>query len=193
MRGSNVTYVVLAIIGIVAWAYFFGEVDDCSQELDPELSITGCTEMIDSGRYSRMEVAIAFNNRALAYSELGEHDMAIEDLNPSIRLDPKDYISYYNRGLTYSDIGKHALAVEDFSKALQREPSDIDAYFYRADAYNELGELAKAIEDYGRVLQHSPDDADTYNSRAWAEYRLGRNMEAMTGVERSLSLQSGDP
>ena len=43
--------------------------------------------------------AIAYNNRGIAYADLGDYQSAIEDYNQAIRLKPDYADAYNNRGL----------------------------------------------------------------------------------------------
>jgi len=59
---------------------------------------------------------MAYYNRAYAYNEKGEYDLAIADCNRAIELDPNLAVAYYNRGLAYKEQGKKAEAIADFEK-----------------------------------------------------------------------------
>jgi hypothetical protein len=53
---------------------------------DPDLSISGCTAMIQSGHETRQNLAGAFYNRGNAYNGKGQPDRAIADYDQAIRL-----------------------------------------------------------------------------------------------------------
>jgi tetratricopeptide (TPR) repeat protein len=53
---------------------------------DPDLSISACTAMIQSGRETRQDLAQAFFFRGIAYFHKGESDRAIQDFDQAIRL-----------------------------------------------------------------------------------------------------------
>ena len=71
--------------------------ENCVQERDPELGISGCTAVIRSGQLLGKELAWAYYNRGVAYNKLGEYRRAIEDYDQALRLDPGDAIAYNNR------------------------------------------------------------------------------------------------
>jgi len=58
----------------------------------PERAIGGCTRIIDSGRLSGSNLAIAYPNRGIARTQMGEYDAAV-------RLNPRDVLAVNNRGL----------------------------------------------------------------------------------------------
>jgi tetratricopeptide (TPR) repeat protein len=75
-------------------------------------------------------IAIAYRGRGKVLFELQEFQLALEDLNEAIRLDPSHGGSFFNRGLVHRQIGHldqscadleqaKALGVKMASKALQ--------------------------------------------------------------------------
>jgi lipoprotein NlpI len=62
------------------------------------------------------DYAIAYNNRGLAYSFIGQYRMAIEDFNKAILLGYHHGSVYYNRGNMYLRTGYQGLAISDFQQ-----------------------------------------------------------------------------
>jgi hypothetical protein len=54
-----------------------------------DVTIGGCTAVIQSGKETRSALAMAYNNRGVAYRAKGEGDRAIADFNKAIELNPK--------------------------------------------------------------------------------------------------------
>jgi tetratricopeptide (TPR) repeat protein len=44
---------------------------------------------------------VAYNNRGLAYADLGQYKQAIKDYDRAIELNPEDAKAYNNRGIAY--------------------------------------------------------------------------------------------
>jgi tetratricopeptide (TPR) repeat protein len=63
---------------------------------DPDLSISGCTAMIQSGHETQQKLAIDFYSRGFAYLLKDQYDCAIEDFDQAIRLNP-NYALALNR------------------------------------------------------------------------------------------------
>src|ERR1700730_18054663 len=68
---------------------------------DPDLSISGCTAMIQSGHEPRQNLAIAFYNRGNSHRSKGQPDRAIEDYDQAILLNPIYALAFRNRGAAY--------------------------------------------------------------------------------------------
>jgi tetratricopeptide (TPR) repeat protein len=69
--------------------------------------------------------AIYYANRAAAHSQVGNHELAIEDSKNAIKNDPK-YVKAYSRlGLAYFTLGKFEQAIkEGYEPALALEPNN---------------------------------------------------------------------
>ncbi len=122
------------------------------------------------------DYADAYNNRGLAYDNLGQHQRAIEDYNQAISLKPDFAAAFNNRGLAYDNLGQHQRAIEDYNEAMRLQPNNAITYNNRGRAYHDLGQHQRAIEDYNEAIRLKPDDADAYNSRGIA-YLLHGNKE----------------
>ena len=83
----------------------------------PDLTINGCTVVIQSGKFTGNNLAIAFYDRGNAYGEKGDFDLAIADLDEAIRLDPNYTDAFNLRGLAKREKGDTAGAEADFALA----------------------------------------------------------------------------
>jgi TPR repeat len=94
---------------------------------DPDLSISRCTAMIQSGHETQQNLAFAFRSRGIAYARKGQYDRAIEDLDQAIRLDPNDAVAFSNRGGAYNGKGQYDRAIEDRSASRRPCHGDMTA------------------------------------------------------------------
>jgi tetratricopeptide (TPR) repeat protein len=98
----------------------------------------------------------SYNNRGIAYSDIGQYDRALEDYNKVISMNP-DYSSVYNnRGVVYSRQGLYDMAIEDFSRSIVLTPNFSDAYNNRGVAFDKAGRFDKAIEDFQKAIVLNP-------------------------------------
>ncbi len=188
MRLISLIAVVVVFLSALAPPARAGMEEDCMQERDPDLKISGCTAVIGSGQYSGKNLAVAHNNRGNAYGSLGEYRRAIEDYDQTLRIDPGDADAYYNRGIAYGNLGEYRRAIEDYDQALRLDPGLAIAYNSRAWPLYLLGRNADALSDVDRSLSLHPDHAPTIDTRAHVLAALGRQQEALAEFERAVQV-----
>ena len=113
---KNLMLQLLLSVAAILWAtvsVLANDEQDCFQAQEPQLRITGCSQMI--GRAP--DDATAYHNRAFAYALAGELDNAIEDYSKVIALAPSNASAYANRGRAYASKGDYTRAVEDETRA----------------------------------------------------------------------------
>jgi tetratricopeptide (TPR) repeat protein len=130
--------------------------------------IAACTRILQRWEDSQSNLAVAFNNRGLAYANLGQNDKAIADLDQAIDFDPQMATAYLNRGAAYESKGEHERGIADYSRAISLDPQLKVAYFNRGAIYESQGEHDRAIADFDKAIRLDPNDADTYNRRGIA-------------------------
>src|SRR5699024_4648589 len=131
-------YIILIIVLIVFGiynnendpSYQLSRIDHLLEINDFEKVVDITTETLDDpGRY---EAPLLFQ-RSYAYKEIEEFDLAIQDLEKSIKLDDEESIpeSYYNLALLYYETGEQMKAEEAIKEAYNLNPQDenyIDLY-----------------------------------------------------------------
>ena len=136
---------------------------------------------------SKIHDKIAASHRAI---RVGELELALQDYDVTILLDPNDAMAYANRGIAYDELGEYQLAIHDFDKAIQLNPNYIKAYFKRGDSYMGLGEWELAIQDFGDVIQLDPNDVSAYYWRGWLYGLIDQNVKADADKAKACSLDS---
>ena len=99
------------------WCYA-SEADGVS--LDQKIS--GCTTVIQSGKISNSDLALAYTNRGFAYGTKGQHDRAIQDYDQAIKLDPSNADIFYARSLARAKTGDKKGADADLAAARRIDP-----------------------------------------------------------------------
>ncbi len=161
-------YILMRILSLIAVVLFVsslaasaraGMVEDCNQERDRELRISGCTVVIGSGQWQGKELAWAYNNRGLAYAYLGNPARAIEDYDQALRLDPGLVVAYLGRGVVYNALGLYRRAIKDYDEALRIDPGSTLAYNNRAIALDNLNRSGETNTQPGSPSTPQESDA----------------------------------
>jgi tetratricopeptide (TPR) repeat protein len=131
-------------------------ITDCNQTDHPERAIRACSIYLEDRTATPQNRAVAYVNRAIAYSVRRGFDQALSDFGAAIQLDPESPLAYYNRGNLYFDRGEHAKAIVDYTSAIERDPSFALAYLNRGVAYKRAGRNEAAAADYRQALSMQP-------------------------------------
>ena len=100
--------------------------NQAAEKGDLDRAIKHFSAAIDSGKLSKENLAIAYNNRGSAYDDKRQTDKAIADYTRAIAANPKYDAAYYNRSYAYERKGRLPEAYHDMEKAVQLEPDDSD-------------------------------------------------------------------
>lgn len=148
-------------------------------------SVSLWSTVIDRGPY---RVPVAFNNRCMAYREMGEYARAMADCSEALVLKPDYPLAYYNRGKIFLQTGRPDLALADLQQAVRFDEHYADAYALRGEVYRELGDLDRAIGDYTTALSLDADLFEVYLYRGIAYKEKGDYLRAIEDYDRTLAL-----
>ena len=86
------------------------------------------------------------NNRGFINLMMDSLDLALQDIDASILLNPKNGWAYRNKGIYFLKTGDYSQAIRLMNRAIE-EPDFIDeVYNYLGQAYQKSGDMAKACE-----------------------------------------------
>jgi tetratricopeptide (TPR) repeat protein len=178
--------VVLAIVALapVAWADDW----DACENSNPDVSIFGCTAIIDAGTETQSNLAIAHTNRGLAYGNKSQHDRAIKDYDKAIALNPKIEKAFNNRGVIYADKGQHDRAIKDYDKAIALNPKYVEAHYNRGNAYFKKRQFDRAIKDFDTAIALNPRFAEAHNNRGFTYSNKGQYDRAIKDYDKAIAL-----
>ena len=95
--------------------------------------------------------ATAYVTCGVIYGELGQYQLATQDFDRAIQLDPGHVKAYGNRGWSYLQLGQYQRAIQDHDKAIQIDPTYALAYNNRGVTYGELGQYIKQKADEAKA------------------------------------------
>jgi tetratricopeptide (TPR) repeat protein len=162
---------------------------DCIQEKDQDLSIRGCTLIIE-GR-TRGNKIVIYNIRGLAYYGKGEYDLAIADYDEAIRLNPNYASAYNNRAwaLLKARRPEDAKADADKAVALAPTPENLDT---RGHILLALGNASGALSDFNAALYGSADSISSLWGRGEAYEAQGFPAQAIIDFRKAVELEAAD-
>jgi tetratricopeptide (TPR) repeat protein len=131
--------------------------------------------------------AIAWANRGVAKSRLGDVEGAIADCTHAIELAPT-VLNRVNRGNAYATLHRDAEALADFDLALQMDPQNLLALLGRANANYASRRLAASLEDYTRIITLDPHSALYYFKRGNIHLDLKEFAPALSDYSESLKI-----
>jgi tetratricopeptide (TPR) repeat protein len=114
----------------------------------------------------------------MVYHGLGKLDLALDDCNKAVALDPDFEFDYLCRGWVYQDMGENALAIIDFAKCavISKSPG------WMKQAEQGLYEIV--LKDLDNAIKLNPNDANAYRNRAFAYWgQIGRVYKNISGGE----------
>ena len=177
--------IVLAML-VLSWlagAALAGGLDDIRngnaayREGRYEQAVEFFTTAIVSGELDVEALAIAYNNRGVAYDQLGDYDRAVADYQEALSLKPDDAMARRNlrvvlvrRGVALANTGEYQRALTDLSRAIELGPDKAIAWLRRAQVRMESGDLEGAATDLAEARRLAPEDEEI----ARAEQRLAR-------------------
>jgi lipoprotein NlpI len=160
----------------------------CKDLEKTDLSIEACTVLIQSGRETKKNLAVALNNRCGSYVNKGQFAQAIADCDEAIRLNPKLVEAYGNRGNAYRSSREYDRALQDYDHALQLKPDFAGAYNGRGWTYRAQGDLDRAIHDFDQAIRLDPGLKFAFTGRGSANFIAGRFSQAVTDLQHSINL-----
>ncbi len=101
--------------------------------------LTNCTIIIDSNEAPPADMAVALNNRGIAYEEKDRYLDAIRDFTEAIRQQPYYAMAFDNRGFAHFVTGRFTQAASDLARGLEINPNYTYAALWRSIALARIG------------------------------------------------------
>jgi tetratricopeptide (TPR) repeat protein len=180
----------LAALARAAFAQDQREWDKCigREGPIPEVVIKGCSQIIEDTQNVPKILATAHNNRGVAYRLKGEHDLALNDYDEAIRLNPNSANYYNNRGIIFRLKHDYDRAITEYGEAIWLKHDYVAAYYNRALAYSDKGEYDKALTDFGVALQFNPKNALALYTRGITFLKKGDAEAAQADIDAARTI-----
>lgn len=119
-----------------------------------EPAIESYTKAINTA--SDRQMVQIYVNRGIAYLSLHEpkYELAIQDLNQAINIDPKYFDAYVERGIAFASLGQYDRAIENYNQAIEINPDNPDVHYAQGFTLAlEKDKQQEAIEAYRQAAK----------------------------------------
>jgi tetratricopeptide (TPR) repeat protein len=127
--------------------------------------------------------------RAKAYTKNQDYDLAIEDYNAILKIEPNDAEILNLRGNAYFSKNERDKAIADYTAALKISPSNNIFLFNRGYAHYMKRDYDKAIADYTAALKIYTADKEVLYYRALAYSQKGDFDDAIKDYTTALNFE----
>lgn len=135
----------------------------------------------------------AYTQRAWSYTQQGQRERAMADIQQALSVDPKNTPALTARGKLYSLSGDYQRARVDLDEAVRLLPTSAAARDTRGAILLRLEEYDGAIADFSKVIELEPRVAEGYLNRALALCLKGQYSRAMPDFNTSVAYQPWNP
>ena len=120
---------------------------------------------------------VTYYRIANCYEELGDFDLALQNIERAMELDPNDDDYVSSKADLLYDMGRGQEAIETYTQYISLNPGFWGGYYRRGFLKDNLKDIDGAIEDYTSAIVLNPSYAYAYLGRA-DKYMLTGNREA---------------
>ncbi|MCZ8026164.1 MAG: tetratricopeptide repeat protein [Microcystis sp. LE19-10.1B] len=103
--------------------------------------------------------------RGGSYSLQKKYELALDDFNKAMKLNPNYALAYSGRGELYYYQKKYDLALADFNKAIDINPNFAEAYSNRGNIYYYQQKYELALADWNKAIELDSKLAMAYSNR----------------------------
>lgn len=161
----------------------------CDNDPNPDVKISACTAVIQSGQPEHYGPAL--ERRGDAYAKKGETDNAIDDYSQLLALEPNFAPALDNRGNEFTKEGQYDRAMQDYNQAIQLQPDQFKAYNNRCLVRAIIGDLQPALADCDQALKLAlklaPDEVShIYDSRGFVNLKMKNAAAAIADYDEAI-------
>ena len=192
------------------WAgYFWSKLGEAKAALDCNQKMV---QNLEKSMPDSSALATAYNNLGNTYSDLGDHNKALEYLLKALAIYEKVLPrnlpglarSYNNVGSTYGNLGNHKKELEYLTKAIEIFEADLpENHLDLARSYDNMGTTYYHLFDHERALEYQrkameifeavlpgnhPDLAQSYNNVGGTYNSLGDHKRALEYLLKALAI-----
>jgi serine/threonine-protein kinase len=138
------------------------------------------------------KLPVVYITLARIHDASGNHDLALEEFDQTLSLDPRNADAHLGRAAVYEAMGRTSDAEQELKTAIELRPeywlgiSELGAFYLRQRRSDD------AMTAYRRMLELVPDSASAHNNYGAALSRYGRLPEAEIQLRKSLAIDDNN-
>lgn len=122
------------------------------------------------------------------YMEDSKLDLAIDELEAILEVQPDNYDVYYDLGKVHFELGNYACAIENFENVLEYKSENPWIYYYLGEAYESNDEIDKAISNFLKAIARNEAFSPAYKKVAILFLARGDYEDALEYFEDYMNL-----
>jgi tetratricopeptide (TPR) repeat protein len=124
----------------------------------------------------------------VSYSQTGDRDLAIENLERAVRLNPKDVNALSSLALTYDGMRKYERSDSLYEEALRVDPDAAIVLNNYGYSLAERGlQLQRALDMALRAVKAEPENSAYLDTLGWVYFKLGDYAEAERYIAQAVA------
>jgi tetratricopeptide (TPR) repeat protein len=125
---------------------------------DASDGVAACTQALEQTAMPIRDHAATLVNRGILYSRLDKPELALNDYNDGLALNPGMGEGYVDRGATYIVLKRYDDALRDINKGIEMSTTRLQiAYYDRGVVREALGNIRGAYEDFKKAVEIEPN------------------------------------
>ena len=134
-----------------------------------------------------------YNNLGEAYDKIGKYDLAVEEFEAALRLNPNYFFALSNLGNMYGKKKKYDQAILYTQKALQQKPDYAPGHYNLAKALHLTGNPDQAMSSYRLAIKYNPYFEEAFFNLGFLAIERKQLEEAIENFKSFLKMQPRHP
>jgi serine/threonine protein kinase/tetratricopeptide (TPR) repeat protein len=137
----------------------------------------------------RTELPAAYVCLGLVYTEKGQYERAVTELQQAVRLDIVNDDAYLALGHAFEKLGKFDEAEATYGQAVRLRPNYWRAHSWLGSFYAQRGRFPESTAEFQKVVALAPDSFESYSNLGGVLMYQNRVPEAIAALEKSIAIR----
>lgn len=147
---------------------------------------------LDEAIAADAELLEAYVNRSAVRARTMQWDLAIDDIEQSLRLDPQCALAHTNRAFVAVHRKEYRQAIESAQAALRTEPGNVNALYFLSLAQVNLGEVDSGFRQLEKLAEEFEPARQTLIEAAPQRARLAAQRARVAALVKSVQIGANE-